>query len=139
MLNSSKKYLDKCHKRGFVALMSSIIISAILLMVVVLQSFTGFNSRYNILYGEYKERGNAIAEACVSATLLLLANNSAYVGNATTSISGSECYVGPIVLIGSNKVFMTRAIYKDTHTNLKISVNSSDLSIVSWDEFPDFE
>lgn len=124
--------------RGFIALMSAIIISAILMMIVIQLSYSGFNSRYNILNSEYKEQGNALAEACVDHAFLELANNANYAGNSTTTIAGNECYIGAVTAAGSQRTFKTRAIHKGTHTNLRVTVDTSNVTVVSWEELATF-
>lgn len=125
------------RSQGFVALMSAIIISAILLLVITLMSYSGFNGRSNALDAEFKERSSALAEACADQALLELANDGGYVGDATTTIFTSECYVGPVATLGTQKIFHTRGIYGGSYTNLKI-VASATLSVISWEEIPSF-
>jgi hypothetical protein len=124
----------KNNELGFIALMSAIIISAILMMVVILLSYSGWNSRYNILNSEYKERSTAVAEACVDHAFLELINNADYTGNATTSVAGNECYISAVTALGSQRIFTTRAIYKGTHTFLGVTFDISDGSVSSWEE-----
>lgn len=126
------------HKnpRGFIALMSAVIISAILLLVVASGSFSGFNSRFNLFETEMKERSSALADACADQTLLELANDSSYVGNATTTIGSDACYTGPITTSGGQKSFKTRAYKSNAYTTLEVVVNASSLSVVSWQEVP---
>lgn len=122
---------------GFVALMSAVIISAVLLMIITLLSYSGFNSRYNALDAEFKEKSSALAEACVDQTFLELANDPNYQGNATTTIGVDQCYVGTISTGSFPKTFETRAIYGGSHTNLRITVSAVP-AVVSWQEIPVF-
>jgi hypothetical protein len=122
-------------KEGFVALISVVIISAILLLVAVTLSLSGYYGRYNILDSELKKRSVAIAEACVDTALLNLANNPSYTGNATTTIGSDACYVGTVTGAGT-KTLKARSMYKNYYTDLKVVVNASTLSVVSWEETP---
>lgn len=66
-------YVDR--HRGFIALMSAVIISAVLLLVVISVGLTGFFSRSNVLDSELKSRSRAVAEACLEQALLLITND----------------------------------------------------------------
>ena len=124
---------------GFIALISVIVVSAILMLIAVTLSLNQFYNRYNILESEFKERSTSLAEACVDNALLELANDINYLGNATSTIYGNDkCYTGNVTTSGSQKVFKTRAIYQNSHTNFKIVVNSVNLLVISWEETPTF-
>jgi hypothetical protein len=126
-------------KRGFVALISVIIISAILLLVATSLSFSGFFGRFNILESEFKERSSALADACVDSVLLSLAQNPSYNPTLplTVPVSGNDnCTVVYIATPGSTKVIKTKGTYQQAITNLQVVVNTSDLTVVSWEEIP---
>jgi Tfp pilus assembly protein PilV len=127
------KFLYPQHN-GFVALMAAIIISAMLLMVVTLLSYSGFNSRFNALDFEYKERGSAIAEACADEALLRIARDADYAGKSTSTIGGNQCFIGALTTLSGQTQFTVRAIYQETYTNLKITVATGTLSVISWEE-----
>ena len=125
------------NNSGFIALMSSIIISVILLLIAVTLSFTGLNIRFNILDSELKERSNALAEACVDIALLKLVKDSNYQGGEDVTVSGSDtCIIKTINPIIDPVVIDTKAIFKQATTNLRIKVNKSNLKVISWEEVP---
>ena len=64
--------LNKKRNKGFVALMSAIIISVILLLIITNLSLTAFYSRSDVLDSELKDRSSALAEACVDTAILKL-------------------------------------------------------------------
>jgi hypothetical protein len=122
-------------QRGFIALMSALIISAVLLLMATSGSFAGYYSRTNSLNSEFKARSAALADACANQTLLALANDSTYTGNATTTVSGSDvCWTGPITKSGGHFSFKTRGYVGKAYTALYVVANTADLSIVSWSE-----
>jgi hypothetical protein len=126
-------------EKGFVALISVILICASLLLIATTLSYTGFYARANGLDSEYKERSSAFAEACGDQTLLSLTNDSAYTGNATTTINGvDKCYTYPVTTSGALKTFETRGIYQNHYTYLKIIFDTSTQSVQSWEELPKF-
>lgn len=127
--------------KGFIALMSAIIISAILLLVVVTAGLNGFYERSNILDAEFKERSVALADACVDWTLYQIAIDPNYAGNVPITVSGTDkCDIGVVQngpLVGQ-KTFKTQAIFQNSYTNLEITINTADISIDSWKEIPTF-
>ena len=124
----------KNNKKGFVALISAIIISVILLLIVTNLSLTGFYNRFNILDSELRERSVALAEACVDTAILKLTINSAYSPiNETVSVGVDDCIIESVT--GSpTKTILVKADYKDYITKLKVDINSTDMTIISWDE-----
>lgn len=119
---------------GFVALITAIILTAILLTITVTLNQTSFFTRGILLDSEYKERSAALAEACVDVARLKLANDLSYSGNETVNISDSQCRIRPI----ASKVIETTATSSQSVTNLRVIINPSDISVVSWNELPSF-
>lgn len=131
------------HPRGFIALMSVLIICAVLLLIATGGSFAGFYGRQNSMAFEFKERSQALASACVSQTLLALANDSTYSGSATTTISGTNaCYTGTVAKTGAapndTYSFRTRAYVGSAYTSFAVVANVSDLAVQSLTELPTF-
>lgn len=123
---------------GFIALISAIIISAVLMIVTITLSYSSFFVRYNLLDSEYKERSSALAEGCVDAALLKLANDFNYLGNETITIGGEPCTIRGLQPSGSNKIIETHAGFQNANTNLSVVVDPSTLGVVSWQEVPHF-
>lgn len=129
--------------RGFIALTSVLIISAVLFLLASGGSFAGFYARENSLRYEYKEQSEALAYACIEHTLLALANDSTYRGGATTTVSTGACYTKAFAdPSGSPSVytFRTRAYIGSgaAYTSLETVAKSSDFSVVSVSEVPTF-
>ena len=66
-----KNYIKvpKTGQDGYIALISVIIISLLLITVITALSTINYFSRYNILENEYKERSSGLAEGCVDYAL----------------------------------------------------------------------
>jgi|GEM_PF-6380785 len=67
---------NRKNQRGLVALMSVIIISAVLLVLMVSAASITFRGRFNALDYENKKIGVSLAESCVQAAMLELAKNA---------------------------------------------------------------
>ena len=125
-------------KKGYIALISSIIISMLMLMISLTLSFTGFFSRINILNAEFKEISLRLAEACADMALLKLSENQSYQGNENIAINDKQCSILIIEAAGDEKIIKTKANFQKAVTNLKIKVNNADLSVISWEELAKF-
>jgi hypothetical protein len=120
--------------KGFLALMSAIIISVILLLIATNLSFVGFYTRFNILDTEMKERSSALADSCIDAAQVKLTENSSYAGNVSINVSENTCFIGPITISGTEKIFTARGIFGNSYTNLKVHLNSTTFQVVSVEE-----
>lgn len=128
----------KKQQGGFIALVSVILISFVLITFVVSIGLSGFLGRSNQLESEYKEQSIASAEACVEkATADLVA------GNPTTGVVtfGGGAYTCTILAItadtpsaGQTRI-KAQGIYKNSYTNLVVVVDSSTQDVLSWREY----
>lgn len=124
-----KNYNKK--NRGFVALITSVIISAVLLMVAINLSLTGFYARSNLLDFELKETSYHLAEACIDTAILKLINNPNYnPTDESVNIDGNECAIESI----TSNVIKAKANYRNYITNLEVEINPSDMSIIRFEE-----
>ena len=130
----------KKEKNGFIALMTAIVFSFVLMITAATLSQTSFFSRAEILDAEYKERSSALAEACVDTALLKLAVDPSYTGPETVSVGSDTC---EIVSVTGLDTIRTRAEFppgtnQAAATNLEVQVDASNLSVISWNERASF-
>jgi Tfp pilus assembly protein PilV len=123
---------------GYIALISAVTISAILLAITAALGYTAFFARYNMLDSEYKEMGSALAEACAETALLKLANDSTYTGNEVVTVSSSPCTIRPVSVSGGQVTIEVQSIIQNTYTNLEVVAASGTLGIISWQEIANF-
>ena len=123
---------------GYIALISSIIISILVLGITLAISSAGYFSRNDILKNEFKERSFALAEACVDTALLKLAQNQSYNGNENVSVGNDQCSILLIETASGQKIIKTKATFQSAVTNLKITVNNTNLSVIYWEEVAKF-
>jgi len=121
-------------QQGYIALVSAIVISALLMTFTFALSFSGFFARFNILNSEYKERSIGLAEACADIALLKLSENSAYTGGENVAVDGDSCHIYTVATVGANFEIYTDANFNSAETNIKVVAAVSDLDIVSWGE-----
>ncbi|OGI94361.1 hypothetical protein A3A03_03420 [Candidatus Nomurabacteria bacterium RIFCSPLOWO2_01_FULL_40_18] len=119
--------------KGFMALISVVIISAILLLVAISLSNTSFYGRSNILDSELKEKSSALAEACVDVAILKLTDNSSYSPiDEFVNVGSEKCTIDSIS-VGNPKIIKVMADYQHYITKLEIEIDS-DLSIIRFEE-----
>jgi hypothetical protein len=132
-------------ERGFVALMSVIIMSVILLVMVYTLETSSFFARFDALDGENKQVSYELAEGCVNSAMIKVAQNSSYVpaaGGDCLSVGGSCTGTDPqkvckICSVGTSAgvtTVTTRALYNGAFTNLKVSFNATSYAITGWSE-----
>ena len=120
--------------RGFIALMSAIIISAVLLIIVTTSSFTGFFGRTNILDAELKARSAAAAEACINSQILAIASNLVLCPTITDIDLNTIDHCTIKFLTCSPIEIKAQGTANGAYTNLDVLVDPADFSITSWKE-----
>ncbi len=119
-------------QRGFMALISTIIISIILLSMAVSLNLTNFYAQSNTLDSEFKEISFNLAESCIQIALLKIIQNPNYHPDSeVVKINSNTC---TIILINNNTV-ETSANYKNYITNLRATINPNTMQIKSLEEF----
>lgn len=137
------------NERGYIALMSAIVISLLLITLGTTLSLTGFFTRFDILNAEYKEKSIGLAEACGDLAMAKIADDINYLVVSTDhniTVGSDTCNIvsiSPTPPRSGQITIVTQAIYppigigpENAYTNIQIIANSSDLSLVSWQEFP---
>ncbi|OGY61668.1 MAG: hypothetical protein A3G58_00775 [Candidatus Colwellbacteria bacterium RIFCSPLOWO2_12_FULL_46_17] len=133
---------------GFIALISVIVITMILLGVTATLGMKGFLDRFNILEGEAKETSAGLAAACVEAARIKIADEgSTYTGGDTLCLEwpcageddDKKCLVSsvtPDIPHTDESTILTHASYKGASTNYEVVVNYVQelIPIVSWKE-----
>lgn len=128
------------HKKnqGFVALISIVLISFVLLIAVITLNKTSYINRYNVYNFELKETSKALAEACTNLAFLELSKNPSY--TVTTpevkTINGNTCTIHSVT--GTPKTIKAKSNYKNFHTNITVVTSNPPLQITSWTEVPNF-
>lgn len=125
--------------RGFVALMSVIIIGAMLSVLIFTLGVSTFFSRFGVLEAEYKRTSVELAEGCVHAAMLKIAQGTAVTVPTTVVVDSANparyCKICSASLTGS---IMARATYGGTYTNLEVTIDPTpgSFSVTRWIEKP---
>ena len=136
-----KKFTRK-RETGYVAIITAIIISAVLIQTVIFAGTEGLFLRTNMLDAESKARSRSLSEGCLQKALLSLAQDESYrldpPGEEIDLGDDNTCRIYS-VLDGSSSgtvVIMGQSVVHNSYTNLSLTVNTSDFSTVEFQELP---
>ncbi|MEI7719589.1 MAG: hypothetical protein WCI89_00005, partial [bacterium] len=90
---------------GYIALMTTIIISMALLVMVAQEGFAGWHARFNVLGTEAKEQATALADGCADQALMLVITGFSYSSSTTLTLPSGTCSIAPMDT--SSKGFVT--------------------------------
>ncbi|MBI5732537.1 hypothetical protein HY967_01075 [Candidatus Jorgensenbacteria bacterium] len=126
------------QKKGYIALITAIILTAIVLAVAVSLSSTTFLARFDSVGVELKDMSRFIAKGCLEYARFNLASSSGWAGNVTTTINGYSCYVYAPQGVGTTTVIQSTATINNRTTNLKMTVATSTLKVIFLEELSSF-
>ncbi len=119
---------------GYVAIVSALIITAIIVVMMIGLGQVAYLSRANISEAHFKEKSRALSEACVNTALLRLVASSSYTGNETITVASDTCKIVGVVASGTVRIVTTQGKYQSSYTNLKVTVATSTVSVIGWEE-----
>src|SRR3989344_9672934 len=123
----------KKEQQGYIAIISAVIVTAIVVVISLVFSSSNFLSRFDAQSIELKSVGREAAEGCLEYAKLKLAGG-AYGGNGTVVVGPDTCQILPIEQAGANTVIKVTSKISERTTNLKLVVSSTTLKNVSLEE-----
>lgn len=129
-------------QRGFVALISTIIISAILISLAIGAGMGSIFARFDALGLYDKAQARLLARSCVNIALLALATSSDpvhySVSNQAVAVDGKHgCTIAAIMHDGAEARIDAYAAAGDSYTSVTATVTLTPrLSILSWSDSP---
>lgn len=132
-----QKFLSQRSGRGFIALMSVIILTVTLLLAVVALGSRGIMGRLALLDFDRKTVSQSLAESCVAVAQIYVANDANYSASGVTVPVGYQhtctlILVSPNTPVSGQSTIKTSGIVRGATTYLKVVVNSSTLATISW-------
>ncbi len=132
---------------GYIALISAIVISAVLLIITFSANFSSFFARFNILDSEYKKVSVGLAEACVDIAMLEIAKGNTPADDTCVNVGDScpgdinqtkrICKICEVDEPTTDKFeIKTKAVYQKSATNLLVKVTKSPTTtdVTAWEE-----
>ena len=130
----------RATNRGFVALISAIVVSFVLLIAVVTLGMRGITGRMYLLDVERKNTSYALAESCVAIATIKIANDPDYSATNVSAPVGSETCtivrVTPNTPTATRATLVTRGVKDGATTYLTVVIDEVSGTPVSWREIP---
>ncbi|MDQ3077064.1 MAG: hypothetical protein M3Q63_03380 [bacterium] len=104
--------------RGFVALISIVLVSAVLSLVVIEASTQAYFVRLYIEENAYKVQSYYSARSCLEIARSNIITNSLYKGNEVIFLERYSCSIFPIERTGPSITITTQAIIGESQTTL---------------------
>jgi hypothetical protein len=131
---------------GFIAMLATVVLSAVVLAVILSLSSTSVAFRVSSLWGEFKTKSKAFAEACVQVAIGKIINNPEYAGVVEQiSIGDITCKIVSVTKLNHQYTIRTQSVYpvispSGAYTNLEVvfSLNDNSFEVVSRKELAEF-
>lgn len=127
--------------QGFTALISVLIISALILTISIGLSLRSIEEIKMASNQDLSNKALSLTEACAENAVLKLKQNQSYSGNEDVIIEGNDsCHIFPVEGSGNfNRVIKTESTVKELKRKIRIDISQvSPLQIFSWQEVSDF-
>ena len=123
---------------GFVALITAIIFSVILLAMTISLNQAGFFARSALADNEYKERSIALAEACADSAILKIAVGATALPAETIFVGDDTCTINSVgTAVSGIYTITTKATFQKSVTKLEVKIDSiAPFAVNSWKEAP---
>jgi len=127
--------------RGYIALISILIISAILVLIALSASHFGISQLTMALQKNQSSESYYLAMACAEEALMKLKEDLGYRGDETLNIDGASCNILRVEGRGNkDRIIKTRSNAHNQTKKIKIEINrvNPEMEIKSWQEVADF-
>lgn len=133
-------------RRGFAAIISVIIISAVLMASAISLSLDAFEVRMSALDAEDKVESRALAEACARKALIDAELGASETGIVTVDAAQNPpetCVIRSVTRAADGSlVILAHAEFPErgqrrAATDLKVTAQSPDFAVQTWQELPD--
>lgn len=118
--------------RGFIALISVILICGFLLVIVATLSLRSYYARLGVLEREYKEQSRAYSYACIESVQLRVLAEPSYVGGDSIPIGDGICTVGE----RTYNSFTVGYTYRGRSTLYRVQIEPNSRKIDGVQEIP---
>jgi len=125
------------NNQGYIAVISAIIITAIVIVIALVFSSANFLGRFDTSGLEMKTIAKEAALGCLEHAKLRL-KLGAYSGNETIAVGDYSCDILPIETSGGNKIIKASSTVDNRGTFLKLTVDGSTLETISLEELNNF-
>ncbi len=127
--------------RGYIALISILIISAVLLLIALSSGQLGTGWTKMMIQKIQAAKSGYLAQSCAEEALMKIAENPAYAGSETVNLNGKTCQILAIENLGGQGRRIKTVSNADNQTKrvkIEISQISPKITVSLWQEVSAF-
>jgi hypothetical protein len=110
-------------QKGFVALITVLILSAVLMVGVVTLAQYSITARYSLLDLENKTKSENLANACVAVARIAVVNDPLFSAtNKIVAVGSETCTIESVTTSGSNRRVKVSAVVRGATTNYQVDI-----------------
>lgn len=134
-----KKTVGPSDQKGYVALLSVLIMGAVSLSVGLALLLQGADSQRQTLVLQQSMQARGLAQACAEEALQQMYTSNSFTGTNTMNLGQGSCTYAVTSTGGSNRTIDTSGIVNDVVRRIKIhaTITTSIISVISWQEVSD--
>ncbi len=138
LLQKNTNSRNEKKQKGYITIVSSVIISMTLMMSLLDQSKAGFYARLAILDHERKTISERFAFSCTEIARLKISENVNYEGNETitmhdgNSLSQSECFIKDIIHFSETITLYTSTTFQNAETDLQVEIDPTNFRVLKF-------
>lgn len=128
-------------QRGYIALISILIASAIVLLISLSASLLSIGESKMGLQMNQASESFYLAQSCAEYALIALKNDLNYIGDETLTINGQDCTILPLEGSGNtDRVIKALSNAYNQTRKIRIEINqvNPEIDIKSWQEVANF-
>ena len=128
------------NQKGYIALISVIIISALVLLIASSANLLSVSESDMGLQENQSWEAFYLATACAEEALQQIRDFAPFSGSGSLSLGQGTCTYTVIKLVGENRTIIASGTVGDAIRKIKITIDkiNPDINIVSWQQVIDF-
>jgi hypothetical protein len=126
-------------QRGYVALISVLIVGAVSLVAALGILTSGTESQRSTLVMQQSTQAQGLASACAEESLQVIHDNTAYTGTNSLALGVGSCAYTVTNTGGQNRVIDTTGTVNTVVRKLKVyvTITATSITVTSWQEVAD--
>ena len=129
-----------CDNKGFIALLSVLIVTAVAVSITVALLIMGVGSSRTSFARQQSTQARALADACAEEALQEIHDSVSYEGSDTLTLGQGTCDYRVTKLTGQNRTIDATGTVGTIIRKVNVVIDSitPDINILSWQEVSDF-
>lgn len=135
------RHFDKSkHKKGFITLLSVLIIGAVGVSIAVSLLLMGIDASKSTIIRTRSEQAKGLANACAESGLQHIRNTTSYTGTTLLTIEPGTCSYTITNTGGQSRKIESTGTVETTVRKVRVLINqiNPSISVSSWEELADF-